>query len=96
MSTDSVKRAYRTREQWAEIIEAQRQSNVSVEAFCQERGLTPSAFYNWRRKLGARQDGPASQNSGFFEVDALALKPSLTWDMELELAPGIIFRLRRS
>lgn len=36
---------------WAEIIEQQSQSELSIVAFCKANQLTVSTFYYWRKKL---------------------------------------------
>ena len=33
------------------IIERQKESGLSVKAFCSNEGLTPSTFYYWQRKI---------------------------------------------
>ena len=40
------------RQQWAEQIEAWRDSSESVRAFCRRRRLSEASFYWWRRRLG--------------------------------------------
>lgn len=40
--------------QWRGALGEQRQSGLSVRAFCARRGLTESAFYFWRRELVRR------------------------------------------
>jgi hypothetical protein len=44
-------RAQRSVEQWRLLIEAQASSGQSVDEYCKQRQLTPSAFYRWRRFL---------------------------------------------
>jgi len=41
----------RSAHQWAELIEAQATSGLSIAAFCRERRLGANSFYQWRRKL---------------------------------------------
>lgn len=36
---------------WAEIIEQQSQSELSIVAFCKANQLTVNTFYYWRKKL---------------------------------------------
>ncbi|CAH8189293.1 conserved hypothetical protein [Vibrio aestuarianus] len=36
---------------WAEIIEQQSQSELSIVAFCKANQLTEHTFYYWRKKL---------------------------------------------
>jgi len=37
--------------QWQEIIEEFTKSGLNQSQFCKQKELTPSAFYNWRKKL---------------------------------------------
>lgn len=39
------------RDEWQRRIERQRRSGQSVFRFCQEEGVSPSAFYFWKRAL---------------------------------------------
>ena len=36
---------------WRELISEQRQSGVSVAAFCKQRGLRAWQFYEWKKKV---------------------------------------------
>lgn len=36
---------------WGEMIDAQRASGRTVAAYCRSRGITPSTFYAWKRRL---------------------------------------------
>ena len=36
---------------WRELIEAQAASDLSVEAYCRQRGVSTSSFFAWRRRL---------------------------------------------
>jgi len=47
----SPRRGQRSAEQWRLLIEAQPASAQSVDEYCRQRRLTPSAFYRWRRFL---------------------------------------------
>ena len=37
--------------QWSTLITLQQGSGESVRSFCQSRGITTSAFYDWRARL---------------------------------------------
>ena len=36
---------------WRKLIEQQRQSELSVSAYCRERGVSAASFFAWRRRL---------------------------------------------
>jgi hypothetical protein len=40
---------------WRRTIEEQRQSGLSVRAFCQKQEVQEAAFYRWRRELVRRE-----------------------------------------
>ena len=37
---------------WTELIRQQRESKLSVSAFCRDRGFSGQTFHNWRKRLG--------------------------------------------
>jgi len=45
------RRVHRSADQWAQLIEAQSTSGLSVAAFCREHGLAANSFHRWRRRL---------------------------------------------
>jgi len=45
------RRVHRSADQWAQLIEAQSTSGLSVTAFCREHGLAANSFHRWRRRL---------------------------------------------
>ena len=56
----------KSREAWRKLLEQKERSGLTVVEFCQREGLSPSAYYAWRRKLHgppARQT-PAAANVG--------------------------------
>lgn len=40
---------------WADLIRQQRESKLSVSAFCRDRGFSDQTFYNWRKRLGGNE-----------------------------------------
>ena len=42
-------------EYWQERIAEQERSGLSVQRFCEERGLTEQSFYLWRKRLRKRE-----------------------------------------
>jgi hypothetical protein len=45
-------------EEWRQIIDGQRDSGLTVAAYCLERGITQGSFYTWKRRLRS----PAKRN----------------------------------
>ena len=43
--------ARRKAARWAKIIEAQRQSSLTVVEFCRRRGIAKATFWYWRKRL---------------------------------------------
>lgn len=44
-------------EVWREKIVAQGLSGQTVRVFCKERGITPSVFYSWKKKIADLKHG---------------------------------------
>ena len=45
-------------DQWADWIEQQRETGLSVVEFCDEVGVTTNSFYRWRAKLNEADARP--------------------------------------
>jgi transposase-like protein len=45
------RRVHRSADQWAQLIDAQSTSGLSVTAFCREHGLAANSFHRWRRRF---------------------------------------------
>ncbi len=84
-------RITRTRSQWQTLVDEYAISELTVGQFCQHQGLTPSAFYLWRKRLS--NDEPSARVFASIEPP-LAIAES--WDVELELGSGMVLRLRRA
>ncbi len=41
-------------DEWRERITEQARSGLSIKQFCEERGVTPWSFYDWRKRLRDR------------------------------------------
>ena len=41
---------------WRLVIESQAGSGLSVKKFCENEGINPSSFYQWRKKLEQQSD----------------------------------------
>jgi hypothetical protein len=91
------RRARRSREEWRALLERFEHSGQSREQFCHEQGLTLSSFARWRRMLGKTAAGGPSVGGSplFVEFEAPAHAARGSWDLELELGPGVVLRLRR-
>ena len=94
-STDSKtrKRTQRTAAQWRSIMARHEASGLSCEAFCAAEGIGRSAFWRWRRRLGA-EDAARAGNGGPMFVELSGAGAS-AWDAELELGGGVVLRVRR-
>ena len=75
-----------TREQeMAALLEEQAHSGQSKERFCAERGITPSTFYYWQRRLREKEE-----SSGGFT----ALKVEAVYELEVRSQTGHWLSLR--
>lgn len=64
-ATTGAPRQRRDASQWRALVEQQRESGLSVRAFCQQHELNAVSFYAWRRRL-RDQDSPAADTSKQF------------------------------
>jgi hypothetical protein len=53
--TTMKKRAAARGEYWRERIAEQERSGMTVQRFCEDRGLTEQSFYVWRKRLRKQQ-----------------------------------------
>jgi len=37
---------------WREVVHGHKNSGLSVEAYCQQQGVSSWSFYQWRKRLG--------------------------------------------
>jgi transposase-like protein len=80
--------AVSTREKrWAELIRQQRQSKLSVSAFCREQGVSDQSLYNWRKRLSG------SEGVRFALVESTAPVTKEHAAIELVLASGDRLRI---
>lgn len=91
-------RVRRTTAQWKALLEEYASSGLTQTAFCQKHHIAPSSLCKWQ-KYFANQ--PAT--SGFIEITESLTKtplpladcgPDGPWQVELELGPGVVLRVR--
>ena len=76
---------------WKRIISEQEASGKSVSAYCRDRGINGKTFYNWRKKLGSRQE---TKPEGFIQIKATenrsgkVLRIQTPGGYHLEVEPG--------
>ena len=70
-------RPRKSREQWAELIEQQQQSGLTILDFCQQHDVGFASFGKWKRRLSPTTERSTRPNShaAFTEVD-LKLPPT--------------------
>jgi len=91
--------------EWRQQLKRQRESGLSITAFCRGEDLSPHTFYAWRRKLrparqvrgfatgrqGQARSTASSRSTGFVQLP-LAAGPQSPW-IELALADGTVVRV---
>ncbi len=82
-----MSRTYSAR-QWAEWIEQQKKSGLSVAAFCERIGVSQNAFY-WRRRRLAEQAADRSSDVAPF----VAVQVTDTAPVEVEFPCGVTVRV---
>jgi len=77
-SSPASPRRYRSREQWADWIDRQASSGLTVSDFCQQHSLGPASFYAWRRRLLVDSSAGSSQAPGFVRLQTIPNDSELT------------------
>jgi len=94
---------------WRAMIEGQRRSGMSIEAFCAREGVSRSSFGRWRSMIAARTNGSANEigaigessifdarGGGFVDAGVLAAgAASEPVEIRLELGGGLVVTIRR-
>ena len=83
---------------WQALLEAYERSGLSQRTFCQQQGLALSSFVRWRRQLAGNAAAPVGAQDLFVELAssvAAGHGQQPAWDVELQLAEGMVLRLRR-
>lgn len=102
--TSRAKHQRHSATQWQTWLHEFASSGLSQSEFCRRKGLTLSAFHNWRKKL-EQVPAPAlpSLPEPFIEIRPPSAhiippdaSPPAAWDLELELGHGRVLRLRVS
>ena len=92
-----MKRNRHSREQWAEWLEEQPGSGLSVEAFCRSKQVSTNSFYLWRRKLTQEKSSVGNRHPF---VGLALVETETTFEIELPggakiQVPGDEVSLRR-
>ncbi|MEJ2694119.1 MAG: hypothetical protein P8166_14025 [Candidatus Thiodiazotropha sp.] len=98
-STPKIKtRVRRTKAQWKALLEDYTTSGLTQAAFCQKHHIATSSLCKWQTYFASQ---PAA--SDFIDItESLAKAPSPLpdisrfdhWQVELELGPGVVLRVR--
>lgn len=88
-----------TRQIWIDRIARFEQANQTVTQFCAQEGVSPAAFYSWRRKLLANVPAksslatfvPVKLSGGLPDRPMPQLQPNTV--MSVELPGGVNIRL---
>jgi hypothetical protein len=92
-------RVTRSQNQWKALLEEFTTSGLSKSTFCKQHRIATSSLYRWQRIFAER----AGEVTDFIDVtqplSGTPLPPSASardndWQVELELGPGVVLRLR--
>ncbi|MGH8238461.1 MAG: IS66 family insertion sequence element accessory protein TnpA [Steroidobacteraceae bacterium] len=99
-----VKRRRLVATEWRELLSKFAESALSVQAFCQQEGVSPSTFNWWRSRLNGtsrtqRSSAPSSVVPAAEFVDlgtlrATAVQPE-RFELRLDLGAGLVLQLVR-
>jgi transposase len=77
---------------WRRVLRAHGTSGRSVREYCQQRGLTESAFHFWRREIERRDRETRDRRTSAF-VPVL-VEPTPETPIEVTLVSGCVVRVR--
>jgi transposase len=75
----------RRREDWQQLISEQKQSGLTVKAFCEKHGVGEALFYSWRKRVVA-EDQPA--RFALVATNGVARSAPMPQPLQLVLAGG--------
>ena len=84
----------RTVAQWQALFSQQAQSGLSIQAFCNERGIGYSTFSSWKSRL-ANQAQAKDQATRFVEFSSQEASLEPHWEVEVMLGSDIVVRVAR-
>ena len=104
---EKISRPKRSESACREIVERQRQSGLTVAAFCEREGIKSASLYGWRSRLGRgpkatprvrslpkKAKDSESSSSGFIDLGSLGSSRS-RFEVRLELGGGVLLHLVR-
>lgn len=71
------KYTHRTPEQWQDHLHHQKESGLTIAAYCQQQGLAVSNFYSWRKK-SLRADSDSTNKAQEHSAAWVAVTPEPT------------------
>jgi hypothetical protein len=60
---------------WRLVIESQAGSGLSIKSFCENEGINPSSFYQWRKKLEQKTDAAVKSDDQPLDDSAVSVDP---------------------
>jgi hypothetical protein len=81
---------------WADTLAAQRQSKLSVRAFCQSHCISEPSFHYWKRRFKHNPPAPRQPDNPSPELVEISLPPDSMpsgCDIEITLADPPIVRI---
>jgi transposase-like protein len=82
----------RSSEEWQQLIDAQRESDMTIAQFCQAHKVNQSTFYLQRKK---RSDTALSQVPQWLPIEAMTTHKTdpRQWQIELTLPNGVVLNM---
>ena len=78
-------------EVWRELVDRQKKSGLTVQAFCQQRGVSGWSFYQWRKRLAMnpRMSFALVETREASREGTAAVELWLNGGDRLQIAPGV-------
>lgn len=89
--------------QWKALLESYSEGELTKSEFCKKHRISTSSFYKWEKRLGLNSAvnefvdiTESLSTTPTTSVDFPTTAPAPGWQVELELGPGIVLRVRTS
>ena len=81
---------------WRNLLSKQRESNLSIKAFCRDHRVSEASFYTWRKRLDAKETRSlgSEPNPPFVAVSLPATSTTVD-DFGVRLPNGIVISVPR-
>lgn len=71
---------------WALLLEAQKESDLSIKDFCKSQGISAASYYRWQKRLGMDKE------AGIELFSPIEIRSKSAGNIVVELPGGVVMR----